>query len=53
MSEKNAVIEMAVPEFWNVARMPPAMPRWLAGTLLMIDDELGEPNMPPPIHSRR
>lgn len=39
-------METAVPEFWNVARMPEATPRSGAGTLPMIEEELGEANMP-------
>jgi hypothetical protein len=46
ISEKKTAIETAVPEFWNVARMPDATPRWCAGTLPMIEEELGEANMP-------
>ncbi len=42
-------IESAVPVFWKVARMPEAAPRWAAGTLPMIDEELGELNIPTPI----
>ena len=38
-----------MPEFWKVERIPDAAPRCLAGTLPMIDDELGAPNMPEPI----
>ena len=49
MSEKKIPMESAVPEFWNVARMPEAAPRRRAGTLLMIDDVLGAANMPLPI----
>jgi len=49
MSEKNTPIDSAVPEFWKVERMPEAAPRCRAGTLPMIDDELGAANMPPPI----
>src|ERR1022692_916903 len=49
MSEKNTPIDSAVPEFWKVERIPEATPRWLAGTLLMMDDELGAENMPVPI----
>src|SRR5215469_18510468 len=41
ISEKNAPMDRAVPEFWNVERMPDAAPRCRAGTLLMIEDELG------------
>ena len=49
MSEKNTPIDTAVPEFWKVERMPEAAPRYLAGTLLMIEEELGAANMPLPI----
>ncbi len=48
MSEKNTPIDRAVPEFWNVARIPEATPRSLAGTLLMIDEVFGDANMPLP-----
>ena len=48
-SEKNTAIEIAVPEFWKVARIPEATPRYRAGTLLIIDDVLGAANMPLPI----
>ena len=49
MSEKKIPMESAVPEFWNVARMPEAAPRRRAGTLLMIDDVLGAANIPLPM----
>ena len=49
ISEKNTPIDRAVPEFWNVERMPEAAPRCLAGTLLMIEEEFGAANMPLPI----
>src|SRR5665213_1214809 len=49
ISEKNAPLLNAVPEFWNVDRMPEATPRCRAGTLLMIADEFGAPNMPEPM----
>jgi len=49
MSEKKTPIDSDVPEFWNVARMPDAAPRWLAGTLLMIADVFGEENSPCPM----
>ena len=42
-------MESAVPEFWNVARMPEAAPRRRAGTLLMMDDVLGAANIPLPM----
>src|SRR4029079_3971782 len=48
ISEKKTPIESAVPVFWNVERMPEAAPRWDAGTLLMMDAELGALNMPTP-----
>ena len=48
-SVKTMPMETAVPEFWNVARMPEAAPRSLAGTLPMIEDEFGEANIPLPI----
>jgi len=37
-----------IPEFWNVDRMPDAAPRYLAGTLLMMADVLGDANRPEP-----
>ncbi len=43
---KNTPIEIAVPEFWKVARIPEATPRSLAGTLPMIEEEFGEANIP-------
>jgi hypothetical protein len=49
MREKNTAIEAAVPEFWKVERIPDAAPRCRAGTLPMIEEELGEANMPLPI----
>ena len=49
MTEKNTAIETAVPEFWKVERMPEAAPRCRAGTLPMMEEELGEANMPLPI----
>ncbi len=49
MSEKNTPIDRAVPEFWNVERMPDAAPRCRACTLPMMEEELGEANMPLPI----
>jgi hypothetical protein len=51
MTEKNTPIDSAVPEFWKVERMPEAAPRWLAGTLPMIEEELGAANIPLPIPS--
>jgi hypothetical protein len=49
ISEKNTPMDSAVPEFWNVERMPEAAPRCRAGTLLMMDDVLGAANIPLPI----
>ncbi len=37
-----------MPVFWNVERIPEAAPRCDAGTLLMMDAELGALNMPTP-----
>ena len=42
-------IEIAVPLFWKVDRIPEAAPRREAGTLPMIAEELGELNIPTPI----
>ena len=47
--EKNTPIDSAVPEFWNVERMPEATPRWFSGTLLMIAEVLGAEKTPWPI----
>jgi hypothetical protein len=49
ISEKNTPIDRAVPEFWKVERMPEAAPRSRAGTLPMIEEELGAPNILLPI----
>src|SRR5262249_42956119 len=49
ISVNTTPIDTAVPEFWNVARMPEAAPRSRAGTLPMIEEELGEANIPEPI----
>jgi hypothetical protein len=38
MTEKNTPMDTAVPEFWNVERMPEAAPRCRAGTLPMIEE---------------
>ena len=35
-------------EFMNVAIMPPAAPRWLAGTEFIISARFGETNRPVP-----
>ena len=49
ISEKKMPIDNEVPEFWKVARMPEAAPRCAAGTLPMMAEELGAPNMLDPI----
>ena len=49
ISEKKMPIDSDMPEFWNVARMPDAAPRSLAGTLLMMAEVFGEANRPDPI----
>jgi hypothetical protein len=49
MSEKNTPIDTTIAEFWKVARMPAAAPRWRAGTLFMMPAMLGEKNRPPPM----
>src|ERR1700723_564763 len=41
-------IDSDMPEFWKVARMPEAEPRWLAGTELMMAEVFGEANRPEP-----
>lgn len=46
--EKNTPIDSAVPEFWNVDRIPEATPRWPGGTLLMMAEVFGAENMPCP-----
>jgi hypothetical protein len=48
MREVKIPIDSAVPEFMNVERIPDAAPRCRAGTLLMTEAELGEPNRPLP-----
>src|ERR1700722_17151705 len=48
ISEKKMPMDRAIPEFWKVARIPDAEPRWLAGTALMIAEVLGEANRPEP-----
>jgi hypothetical protein len=52
ISVNTTPMDTAVPEFWNVARIPDAAPRSAAGTLPMIEDEFGEANMPDPIPFR-
>ena len=46
--EKNTPIDSEVPEFWKVARIPEATPRYSAGTLDMIEEEFGELYIPIP-----
>src|SRR5271156_785230 len=48
ISEKKMPMDRAMPEFWKVARMPEAEPRWPAGTALMIAEVFGEVNRPEP-----
>ena len=49
ISVNTTPMDTAVPEFWNVERMPEAAPRSPAGTLPMIEEEFGEANIPLPI----
>jgi hypothetical protein len=49
ISVNTTPMETAVPEFWNVERMPEAEPRSAAGTLPMMEEEFGEANIPLPI----
>ena len=46
MSEKKIAIEIGMPAFWKVARMPEATPRSRAGTLFMIEVVFGAANSP-------
>ena len=39
-------IDSALPEFMNVPRIPEAAPRWLAGTLFMIEVAFGAAKSP-------
>jgi len=48
MSEKKTPIDSTKPEFWNVASIPDAAPRCLAGTLFMIAAAFGAENRPIP-----
>lgn len=48
ISVNTTPMETAVPEFWNVERIPEAAPRSRAGTDPMIEEEFGEANMPLP-----
>ena len=41
-------IDNTMPLFWNVARMPLAAPRCVAGTAFMIAAEFGDANKPEP-----
>ena len=45
-SEKKIPMESTNPEFMNVARMPEAAPRWLAGTEFMMVVVFGAENSP-------
>src|SRR6516165_6399558 len=53
MSEKKMPIDSTMPEFWNVARIPDAAPRWRAGTLFMMPVAFGAAKRPKPITLRR
>ena len=53
MSEKNTPIDSTKPEFWNVASMPEAAPRWCRGTLFMMAAALGAENRPMPAPARK
>ena len=48
ISEKKTPMDSTKPEFWNVASMPDAAPRCLAGTLFMIAAAFGAENRPMP-----
>src|ERR1700759_351156 len=48
ISEKKIPMDSTNEAFWNVAMVPPAAPRWLAGTEFMISARLGEANRPEP-----
>ena len=48
ISEKKMPMDSTNPEFWNVASMPDAAPRCLAGTLFMMAAALGAENSPMP-----
>ena len=49
ISEKKTPIDSAIPEYWNVDRIPDATPRSAAGTLSMIEEVFGAENMPCPM----
>src|SRR5438132_1472378 len=51
--EKKTPIDSTMPLFMNVARIPDAAPRWLAGTLFMIAVVLGAANRPEPTPLRK
>ncbi len=53
ISEKKMPIDRTKPEFWNVASMPEAAPRCLAGTLFMIAAAFGAENRPIPAPARK
>ena len=46
ISEKKMAIEIGMPAFWKVPRMPEATPRSRAGTLFMIEVVFGAANRP-------
>ena len=48
ISEKKIPIDSTNAVFWNVAIMPPAAPRWLAGAEFIISARFGEANSPEP-----
>ena len=43
------LVKHPIEELKRLERMPEAAPRWLAGTLPMIEEELGAANIPLPI----
>ena len=48
ISEKKTPIDSTNAVFMKVAIMPPAAPRWLAGTAFIISARFGEANRPDP-----
>ena len=48
ISEKKMPMDSTDAEFMKVAIMPPAAPRWLAGTEFMISARFGAANRPVP-----
>src|SRR5947199_8541645 len=53
ISEKKTPIDNTMPLFMNVARMPDAAPRWLAGTLFITAVVFGAANIPDPTPLRK